>query len=144
MDFNPNLEPEDFNLPSLSSDSNDDNIPTQKDILSITNLLAFTQDHARQDREVRKELEDVKYLLSFKKDMMSMKELIDYYKVLIKEREFLADCILKAYNYIIKTEVAKEMLLGTNRKSNIEDAEVDNNKIKKLMTYFMKDPNKRL
>ena len=50
---------------------------------------------------------------------MSIKDLIDYLKVKIREREFHVDCVFKAYSFIQKSEFAREMLVGSSRKERI-------------------------
>lgn len=141
MDFNPNFDKEEeknnkqeiVNInttPTYNIDDSDND--NKKDILSMTNLLAFTQSHIEGDMECKKEIDETTMILSMSKEKMSLKEMIDYLKVKIKEREFHADCIFKAYQYILKTEVAKELLAGSATEEKIIDID-KNNKVKKLV-----------
>ena len=53
---------------------------------------------------------------------MSIKELIEYFKAKVREREFHVDCIFKAYSFVQKSEFAREMFAGSNRKERIIEA----------------------
>ena len=53
---------------------------------------------------------------------MSIKDLLDYLKTKIREREFHVDCIFKAYSFVQKSEFAREMFAGSNRKERIIEA----------------------
>lgn len=91
-----------------------------EDTLNINNLLNITENHIVDDLRVRKEIENVTAILSYNKDKMSIKELIDYLKVLIKEREFHNKCISDAYNFTIKTEMAKKLIYSGKEKTVID------------------------
>ena len=89
------------------------------DVVTMNNLLGLTQSHIDDDNSCRAVINDLTEELNDSIRLMSIKELIEYLKVKIREREFHVDCIFKAYAFIQKSEVAKEMLLGSTRKERI-------------------------
>ena len=89
------------------------------DIVTMNNLLGLTQSHINDDNECRMVVSRLTQELNDSIQLMSIKDLIDYLKVKIKEREFHVDCIFKAYTFIQKSEFAREMLVGSNRKERI-------------------------
>ena len=66
---------------------------------------------------------------------MGIKDLLEYMKIKIREREFHVDCILKVVQIVQKTELAREMLIGSDRKERIIEA-TDRTKINKLLGMF--------
>lgn len=91
------------------------NLVSKKEVLSIANLVNLTESHIRDDERCKKNINEIKDILDRNRDKFSIKELLDEYKILIKEREFHIECIFKAYNYITKTELAKQLLIGDSR-----------------------------
>ena len=89
------------------------------DVVTMNNLLGLTQSHINDDNECRRVVSKLTQELNDSIQLMSIKDLIDYLKVKIKEREFHVDCIFKAYAFIQKSEFAREMLVGSSRKERI-------------------------
>ena len=139
-DFNPNLEgsPFGFNaegfapkkekkaevVPAKEEVSTSEatlvlNSVTSSDVVTMNNLLGLTQSHINDDNECRACVNMLTQELNDSIHLMSIKDLIDYLKVKIREREFHVDCIFKAYAFIQKSEFAREMLVGSTRKERI-------------------------
>lgn len=123
MDFDP-IIPEDkdgiiidITLSNSTSLTNTDKetLPVEKEPLSINNLVSTTKTHISDDEKCRLEIEMITKELNRVIDIMSVKELIEYYKAKLKEREFHCDYIFKAFNFAIKTEYAKHLLVGSNK-----------------------------
>ena len=134
FDFNPDLQPQEKEEPKKK-----DNIPTVQgelvdisnerslisgnigtaDVVTMNNLLGLTQSHMNDDNECRAAVSRLTQELNDSIHLMSIKDLIDYLKVKIREREFHVDCIFKAYAFIQKSEFAREMLVGSTRKERI-------------------------
>lgn len=95
------------------------NIAGSSDVVTVNNLLGLTQSHINDDNECRRVVSKLTEELNNSIQLMSIKDLIDYLKVKIKEREFHVDCIFKAYAFIQKSEFAREMLVGSTRKERI-------------------------
>lgn len=89
------------------------------DVVTMNNLLGLTQSHINDDNECRACVNMLTRELNDSIHLMSIKDLIDYLKVKIREREFHVDCIFKAYAFIQKSEFAREMLVGSTRKERI-------------------------
>ena len=89
------------------------------DVVTMNNLLGLTQSHINDDNECRAAVNRLTQELNDSIHLMSIKDLIDYLKVKIREREFHVDCIFKAYAFIQKSEFAREMLVGSTRKERI-------------------------
>lgn len=92
---------------------------TTSDVVTMNNLLGITQGHINDDRECREVVNRLTEELNDSIHLMSIKDLIDYLKVKIREREFHVDCVFKAYSFIQKSEFAREMLVGSSRKERI-------------------------
>ena len=106
-----------------------------KDVMSMKNLLAMTQSHIDDDAQCRRELAELGMLLDENKHLMAIKDILEYMKIKQREREFHVDCIFKAYQLVQKTELAKEMLIGSERKERIIEA-TDRTKINKLLSML--------
>lgn len=89
------------------------------DVVTMNNLLNITQSHIQDDNECRAIINRVTQELNDSIHLMSIKDLLDYLKTKIREREFHVDCIFKAYSFIQKSEFAREMLVGSSRKERI-------------------------
>lgn len=130
FDFNPDLQPEPKETkevpaakPKVIDESSEavlvaGNV-SSSDVVTMNNLLGITQSHIQDDMECRNIVSKLSQELNDSIHLMSIKDLIDYLKVKIKEREFHVDCIFKAYAFIQKSEFAREMLVGSSRKERI-------------------------
>lgn len=130
FDFNPDLIPnktEDTKKPETKVEVVDTTkeaalvtaAASSSDVVTMNNLLGLTQSHIIDDNDCRAVVSRVTEELNNSIQLMSIKELIDYLKVKIREREFHVDCIFKAYAFIQKSEFAREMLVGSTRKERI-------------------------
>lgn len=135
FDFNPDLS----QTPEKEEPKKKDNVPVVQgelvdvsaerslisgnvagaDVVTMNNLLGLTQSHMNDDNECRAVIGRLTQELNDSIHLMSIKDLIDFLKVKIKEREFHVDCIFKAYAFIQKSEFAREMLVGSTRKERI-------------------------
>lgn len=130
FDFNPDLTPEP-EKPKKPLEKQEAQAPASSeaylvssnvgssDVVTMNNLLGITQSHISDDIECRNVVSRLTDELNDSIHLMSIKDLIDYLKVKIKEREFHVDCIFKAYSFIQKSEFAREMLVGSSRKERI-------------------------
>ena len=104
----------------------------KQDVTSMSNLMKITLSHIEDAKRCREEINTVVDFLNSTIPQMSIKELIEYYKAKLREREFHVDCIFRAYNFVQKTELAREMLIGSDRKERVIEA-VDRTKINRLL-----------
>lgn len=143
MDFNPNIDEsnqvknteEIINKPpvvyeptSVVLESNRQN----KELISMGGLLGLTKSHIEDDLKCKKDVERLSQAIDDVQHLLSPKELIEYLKVKLHEREFHVDCIFKAYSIIQKTDMAKEMMAGSERRERIIEA-TDRTKINYLL-----------
>ena len=132
MDFNPELEPnktekkkEKLKVEQEVTEKEATIVnlgvamPSTTDVVTMNNLLGLTQTHIQDDNECREIISRVTDELNDSIHLMSIKDLLDYLKTKIREREFHVDCIFKAYSFIQKSEFAREMLVGSTRKERI-------------------------
>lgn len=129
FDFNPDLQPEPKKPKEVPVKQEIVNEASEavlvagnvgsSDVVTMNNLLGITQSHIQDDIECRNIVSRLSQELNDSIHLMSIKDLIDYLKVKIKEREFHVDCIFKAYAFIQKSEFAREMLVGSSRKERI-------------------------
>ena len=134
FDFNPDLIPEeDEQKPKktkITSEISKDVVQTESslvayntagtsDVVTINNLLGLTQSHIQDDNECREVVSNLTEELNNSLHLMSIKEMLEYLKVKLKEREFHVSCIFKAYAFIQRSEYAREMFIGSNRKERI-------------------------
>ena len=133
FDFNPDLEPNKSSIkkkeekPIEEATENSEasivnlgvSIPSTTDVVTMNNLLGITQSHIQDDHECRQVISVLTEELNNSIHLMSIKDMIDYLKTKIREREFHVDCIFKAYSFIQKSEFAREMLVGSTRKERI-------------------------
>ena len=134
LQFNPNLDIRDFNEPEKKPVKEEKvakneiakaeaklvvNNSAPADVVTMNNLLGLTQSHIDDDNACRDVVNKLTDELNDSIRLMSIKELIEYLKVKIREREFHVDCIFKAYSFIQKSEFAREMFAGSNRKERI-------------------------
>ena len=149
FDFNPELEPEneepkpsqavkplkieddiarrEANLVSYNANTSD--------VVTINNLLGLTQSHIQDDNECREVVKTLTDELNNSLHLMSIKEILEYIKVKLKEREFHVSCIFKAYAFIQRSEYAREMFIGSNRKERIIEA-TDRKRITNLLSML--------
>lgn len=143
VDFNPDFSEEDERGFELTENKVvKENLPVvqppqifatpSKDILSMSSLLALTHSHAEDDRLCKEKIAELSTMLDDNAHLMSIKDILEYMKILIREREFHVDCIFKAFQIVQKTELAREMLIGSDRKERIIEA-TDRTKINKLL-----------
>lgn len=98
------------------------NNSVSSDVVTMNNLLGLTQSHINDDNKCREVIEDLTDELNNSIHLMSIKEIIEYLKVKLREREFHVDCIFKAYTFIQRSEYAREMFVGSHRKERIIEA----------------------
>ena len=110
------------------------------EVFGMDNLLKISAEHAADDERCRQYSDEAFEELHRNMSKMSVKELIEYVKCLRQEREFHAEWHQKSSNFIIKTEVAKSFLYGSNKEKRIVDAE-DKVRLKSLMK-MLKDSSK--
>jgi hypothetical protein len=145
MDFNPNLNGEDnsyvkkptvevndtpavYEPTSIVVESNRQN----KELISMGGLLGLTKAHLEDDMKCKQDIERLTKAIDDVQHLLSPKELIEYLKVKLHEREFHTECIFKAYAIIQKTDMAKEMMAGSERRERIIEA-TDRTKINYLL-----------
>lgn len=142
MDFDP-IIPSDNKDKAIKRDEivevkKDSNL--SKDPLSITNLVSNSISHMVGDDQCRKDIDFISKELSTLIDKMSVKELIEYYKVKLKEREFHTDCIFKALNFTLKTQYAKHLLVGSEKDNDKSIINIsDKGRIQSLSNFLADD-----
>ena len=146
MDFNPDFNiNEDSKTPKetvgkaeVISDSERAlilNGTSNQNIVTVNNLLGLTKSHIDDDMECRLIIGKLTQELVDSIHLMSIKDLLEFLKIKIREREFHVQCIFKAYDFINKSEYAREAFIGNNRKERIIEA-TDRTKINKLLTIL--------
>ena len=108
-----------------------------QDVVTINNLLGLTQSHINDDNECREVISNLTEELNNSIHLMSVKEMLEYLKVKIREREFHVQCIFKAYDFIQKSEYAREAFVGSHRRERIIEA-TDRSRIKGLLDILTK------
>jgi hypothetical protein len=130
LDFNPilnNIEGLEKNelIDISKSNSNKEDIDcseiNSKEALSMNNLVDSTMTHILGAKKCKRDLTDLNNVLESIKDKMSIRELLEYHKIRLAEWRFHEEFIRGAYNYILKTELAKSMLLGSSKAHHIVD-----------------------
>lgn len=137
MDFNPDLtKPERTASTPVKINTGEIVLPetslTSKESITINNLLSMTLSHIEDDQKCRKEIEVATKLINDFLHTMGAKELIEYLKVKIREREFHVNSVFKAYTFVQQTELSKEILMGNNRQERIIEAS-DRTRINSLL-----------
>lgn len=149
FDFNPDLNPEDLEPPKVKKDKKEDNTAevmktetmlvsggiSNPEVVTMNNLLNITQSHVVDDSKCREVIENLTDELNNSIHLMSIKEILEYLKIKLREREFHVDCIFKAYAFIQKSEYSREMFIGSNRKERIIEA-TDRKRINGLLTML--------
>lgn len=103
--------------------------------VSLNHLVDMTKTHVSDDKRVRDEIDELTGILDDSMHQMSIKEMLEYLKIKLKEREFHQRCIFEAYSFIQRTELAREMLVGGDRKERVTQS-MDNQKLTKMMGYL--------
>ena len=111
------------------------NNTVSSDVVTMNNLLGITQSHINDDNKCREVIEELSDELNNSIHLMSIKEIIEYLKVKLREREFHVDCIFKAYAFIQRSEYAREMFVGSHRKERIIEAS-DRKRISGLLSML--------
>ena len=146
MDFNPDLSEENNNRPAEKSIEIElpkstvyeptsivlDSTRQNKELISMGGLLGLTKNHIEDDMRCKSDVERLSKAIDDVQHLLSPKELIEYLKVKLHEREFHTDCIFKACAIIQKTDMAKEMMAGSERRERIIEA-TDRTKINYLL-----------
>lgn len=145
FDFNPDLEEETGKVEVSSSSEVADVSESEaslildgtvsQDVITVNNLLGMTQSHIDDDIECRKTVSQLTEELNNSIHLMSIKEILEYLKIKIREREFHVQCIFKAYDFIQKSEYAREAFLGNRRKEKIIQAS-DRSRINGLLSIL--------
>lgn len=135
----PNTEP-DVPAPVLSTPEPAHHVTTvakndDKNSVNLNRLVDMTKQHMDDDQKVRDEINELTGVLDNVMPQMTIKELLEYLKIKIKEREFHVKCIYDAYNFVQRMEFAKEMLVGDNRKERVMES-LDNQRLTKIMGYL--------
>ena len=108
---------------------------SNQNVVTVNNLLGLTQSHIEDDNECREIIGQLTDELTNSIHLMSVKELLEFLKIKIREREFHVQCIFKAYDFINKSEYAREAFIGNNRRERIIEA-TDRTKINTLLTIL--------
>lgn len=139
LDFNPDftLADEDSEVILPATIKTEATVVTNDDNQSVTlkNLVSMTQSHIESDKRVKEEIDDLTGQLDSISHQMTIKEMLEYLKIKIREREFHTKCIFDAYNFVQRSEIAKEMLIGSDRKERVIKA-MDNTRMTKIMGYL--------
>ena len=106
FDFNPDLtevEEEPKKFPKIEVLPPDEphkfqTVVTNSDsTVSYTKMVEMTKQHIADDKQVREEMQELTGILDDSMHQMSIKELLEYYKIKLKEREFHNKAIFDAY-----------------------------------------------
>ena len=103
--------------------------------VTINNLVEMTKQHIADDMRVREEMSELTEVLDSVMSQMTVKEMIEYMKVKLKERELYLRSIYDAYRFIQQTEIAREMLIGSDRRERVRQS-MDNNRLTKVMGFL--------
>ena len=103
--------------------------------VTINNLVEMTKQHIADDARVRSEIDELTGIIDSTMSQMTIKEMIEYLKVKLKERELHIRCIFDAYKFIQQTEIAREMLIGSDRRERTMQA-LNSTKLTKVMGFL--------
>ena len=112
------------------------------EVVTMNNLLGLTQSHIEDDNKCREVMEVLTEELNNSIHLMSVKEILEYLKIKLREREFHVDCIFKAYAFVQKSEFSREMFIGSRRKERIIEA-TDRSRISDLLSMLNSTPDNR-
>lgn len=110
-------------------------VQNDKNAVTINGLVSMTKQHIDDDSRVRDEIDNITGILDSVTSQMTIRELIEYLKVKIKERELHIKCIFDAYRFIQQTEIAREMLVGSDRRERVAQA-LDNQRMTRVMGFL--------
>ena len=110
------------------------------EVVTMNNLLGLTQSHIEDDNKCREVMEVLTEELNNSIHLMSVKEILEYLKIKLREREFHVDCIFKAYAFVQKSEFSREMFVGSHRKERIIEA-TDRKRINGLLSMLNETGN---
>ena len=110
------------------------------EVVTMNNLLGLTQSHIEDDNKCREVMEVLTEELNNSIHLMSVKEILEYLKIKLREREFHVDCIFKAYAFVQKSEFSREMFVGSHRKERIIEA-TDRKRISGLLSMLNETGN---
>ena len=124
-DFNPDLSlPEDTKkqLPIETEPPVFKSIVTNDSAsINISQLVALTKEHIADDERARIEYDVINAQLLDILERMTPRELTDYAKLKLKEREYHNNAIMQAFKFGMQVEFAREMFLGSNRVERVKD-----------------------
>ena len=103
--------------------------------VTLNHMVDMTKQHIEDDARVREEINELTGILDDSMHQMSIKELLEYLKIKLKEREFHVKAIFDAYNFVQKTEIAREMLVGADRRERVNQT-VNSKRLTKIMGYL--------
>lgn len=109
--------------------------------VTISNLVEMTKQHIADDARVRSEIDELTGIIDSTMSQMTIKEMIEYLKVKLKEREMYLRSIHDAYKFIQQTEIAREMLIGSDRRERVMQS-MDNNRLTKVMGFLNSNYNR--
>ena len=144
FDFEPNIEPT-KEVPEKEPSKSNTVVEQENalvmgnamssDVVTVNNLLNITQSHIDDDNECRRVIDMLSSELNNSIHLMSIKEITEYLKVKLREREFHVECVFKAYAFIQRSEYAREMFVGSHRKERIIEAS-DRKRINGLLSML--------
>lgn len=137
FDFNPDFSEEEQEVEKAPTIYKAATVVTNDSNQSVTisNLVEMTKQHIADDARVRGEIDELTGIIDSTMSQMTIKEMIEYLKVKLKERELHIRCIYDAYKFIQQTEIAREMLIGSDRRERTMQA-MDNNRLTKVMGFL--------
>lgn len=103
--------------------------------VSYNKMVEMTKQHIKDDQRVREEIQEVSGILDDSMHQMSIRELLELYKIKLKEREFYNRAIYDAYNFVQKSELSREMLIGADRRERVNQT-VTSTRLTKLLGYL--------
>ena len=103
--------------------------------ITFNSLVEMTKQHITDDQRVREEMNELVGILDDSMHQMSIKELLEYYKIKLKEREFHNKAIYDSFNFVQKSELSREMLIGADRRERVNQT-VTSKRLTKLMGYL--------
>lgn len=103
--------------------------------VSLNKLVELTKQHIEDDQRVREEMNELVGVLDDSMHQMSIKELLEYYKIKLREREFHNKAVNDAYSFVQKSELSREMLIGSDRRERVNQT-VSSKRLTKLMGYL--------
>ena len=151
FDFNPDLTPdEEVKTPHKEKEKKSEVVKSEASLISanvgnteivtMNNLLGLTQSHIEDDNKCREVMETLTDELNNSIHLMSVKEILEYLKIKLREREFHVDCIFKAYAFVQRSEFSREMFVGSHRKERIIEA-TDRKRINGLLSMLNETGN---